>query len=1471
MTQDDALRAPYPGLRAFRREETDLFFGREDSINAMVDRLAATRFLAVLGSSGTGKSSLVKTGLLDALELGLMAKAGSRWKIVEFRPGGAPLKNLARELLEAENPDQAIIPQKDIDLLRAYLARGPRSVIEWCRSGHLPDGTNLLLLVDQFEELFRYQDYAGREEAEAFAALLLESAREKDVPIYVTITMRSEYLGACALIEGVSDAINAGMFLTPRMTREQCREAIVGPAAVCNIEIEPALVNRLLNDLANFAPWDDRDSNDQFDRIMRRADQLPLLQYTLNRMWLRARKRTGGDQRIKLTVDDYLAIGGLSGALNAHANQIFEELGKARWPVVEWIFRALTAGSTIADAVRRPTRFDDLVSACGGDEASVRAVVDAFRAPGVNFLVPEYDGRNPIISPDTYVDISHESLIRQWKKLSEWLEAEGRAAQQWRRLIDRYGTGELLRGRELANLVAWRRETKPNAAWAKRYGGDYSAVISFLDRSQRTQNRKRALMIASAAAVFILMAAQAVVATYLNSVANENLVKAETALTRVAQMFSEVEAERQRAEEQRKVAEEQRKAAEEQRKRAEANAKSYELLTGIIDTLVFNIVRPVTSTDRRTSQTGGGSGPPDTTLAVAMATLEGIRKLTAAYPNDNNIKRYLTVVLNMYGDVKLRSNDIETAAKAFEESLAVVRALLRDDPDKSLWQDDLALALARVGQVQTRRNRHEEARKHYQEAIEIDRRLVNATPKVERLLNNLQVHLGQYGEVLVKLNDKKAALEVYTERLDIRRKLLSMTPGNSQRMEDTSIALDRVGQLIREAGDVKNSRQYFEEALDIDRALHRRDPNRREWRENLVFSLRRLGDVDRQVNNYPTAIKFYEEALGHQRVLVAADPAGAGPQRTLALLIKDIGYSHHQLKQYPEALKAYREELDIRRKLLARNRKDVRAQRDLATALDHVGNTLREMKDIDGARKAFIEQLEVDRQLVLAEPENASRLLDYAWSLGRIGDLERQVKQLPDALRYYTEALDVRRRTLALETNSVVRQRALASILNRIGSVKRQLKDYPGALQAHQEELSIRRKLLEREPKGLTERRDVASALDAVGNTLREMKNIDGARKFFTEQIGIDRQLISESPDNDQRLLDLIWSLNRLGDLERGQNRWAEAEKLYDEGLPVQRKLVAHQPNNVGRLRALATLLGRIGEAKTRTKNLPAALSPYRELVELRRDLAKRNDQDVTARRDLSLALDYLGNTLRDTNDLTGALAAFQEELAVDRETYRRHPETERQLLDMAWTLNKVGDFQRRLKDLPGARKSFEEMLEFERKLLARSPADKERNRKLHDGLSKLAQLLVEMDDIPAAKQTYDAMFQADERWLAIARERHTKSANADTRSDLVQAYGDAGWNALLSGRSKLSVQYCEAALKLDGTRTWIRVNLGHAYLFLGRIEDAKKVYIAVRDIDRSADGKRKYSHEIRDDFVLFRKLGIGVPAMDRMAREIGI
>ena len=377
---------------------------------------------------------------------------------------------------------------------------GPRALIEWCRKDHLASGTNLLLVVDQFEELFRYQDYAGRDEAEAFVSLLLESRRPIEVenpqmaefPIFVTITMRSEYLGACALIEGLAEAINEGTYLTPRMSRQQCRDAIVGPARVCGVEIEDSLVAKILNDLVNFAPWEEGSAADQLSRLARRADQLPLMQHALNQMWQRARTTRKLGEKITLTIGDYR---GLEKELDDHADEVLESLDSNAKPIAEAVFRAVTSGTTVADATRRPTKYGDLVEICGGERVrnAVAAVISAFGPEGCNFLTSDSQltGSQPP-SDRAWIDISHESLIRQWRRLSEWLAREAKTTHEWQRLDDearRYYTpergdsGALLSMRRLLGAIRLRKETNPTLAWAKRYRIDYARVRSYLTRS----------------------------------------------------------------------------------------------------------------------------------------------------------------------------------------------------------------------------------------------------------------------------------------------------------------------------------------------------------------------------------------------------------------------------------------------------------------------------------------------------------------------------------------------------------------------------------------------------------------------------------------------------------------------------------------------------------------------------------------------------------------------------------------------------------------------------------------------------------------------------------------------------------------------------------------------------------------------------------------------------------------------------
>jgi hypothetical protein len=499
---------PYPGLRSFDPGETEIFFGRDECIDGMLERLRATHFLAVLGSSGIGKSSLVKTGLITALQMGLIAEAGASWRVVVLRPGGEPLSRLAQQLLRSPftrtNGSDDSTPEM---LCCQLVATGARALTDWCNN-NLVEGETLLLIIDQFEELFRYHDYAAQEEAETFVTLLRESVRLTD-NIFVTITMRSNYLGRCALIEGLAETVSDGMFLVPRMTREQCRQAIEGPARVRGGEVAEPLVNRLLNDLAELASGSAGGGEDQDDRMARHADQLPLLQFTLSRMWARAEARAGG-ATVTLTLDDYEAVGGLMGAVDKSATEILDRLGEPKRQIVRAVFSALTAGARPADAIRRPVRYGELVAICGGDEPSVRGIVNAYRAPDYDFLTPAPTGgkgdTNPPIASETFIDITHESLIRQWSTLSSWVKEEASDGREWQRLkedAERHPVASPLKGRRLRAVVSWLRRRRPNKAWAARYGNDYDKVVGFV-RASRTWHWVRYGFAAVAAVLVVL-------------------------------------------------------------------------------------------------------------------------------------------------------------------------------------------------------------------------------------------------------------------------------------------------------------------------------------------------------------------------------------------------------------------------------------------------------------------------------------------------------------------------------------------------------------------------------------------------------------------------------------------------------------------------------------------------------------------------------------------------------------------------------------------------------------------------------------------------------------------------------------------------------------------------------------------------------------------------------------------------------
>lgn len=322
---------PYPGLRPFQRQESAIFFGRGVQIAEMLTRLEEHRFLAVVGASGCGKSSLVRAGLLPALDQGFLAASSERWRFIIMQPGKAPLRNLACELLRGLRPQSAVDePEPDLDriaFVQASLRSGPKGMSQVVADASLPQHTNVLVLVDQFEEFFRFRNpressednasdgssAAQRDEAALLVSLLLATAAQRDLPIYVVITMRSDFLGDCDAFYGLPEAINASQFLTPRLTRDQARDAIVGPARLFGGDVEPALVNQILNEIGN-AP-----------------DQLPLMQHALMRSWTLALNSHGASSTAppRLTLEQFTdpRVGGIAKALDRHAEETYMQLG----------------------------------------------------------------------------------------------------------------------------------------------------------------------------------------------------------------------------------------------------------------------------------------------------------------------------------------------------------------------------------------------------------------------------------------------------------------------------------------------------------------------------------------------------------------------------------------------------------------------------------------------------------------------------------------------------------------------------------------------------------------------------------------------------------------------------------------------------------------------------------------------------------------------------------------------------------------------------------------------------------------------------------------------------------------------------------------------------------------------------------------------------------------------------------------
>ncbi|MCP4215685.1 MAG: hypothetical protein GY765_13610 [bacterium] len=557
----ETLKNPFPGLRPFEEEEEKYFFGRENAVADLMTQLRCSRFLAVLGPSGSGKSSLITAGLLPALYRGFMADAGSRWRVAFFRPGGNPVGNLARALgntlhshIEEDGADKEALDRGDAvsrRFMETTLRRSSHGLIEAVKQARLPGGENLLIVVDQFEELFRFgrmeqENPDGKRDSSVFVKLLLETRKQTDLPIFIILTMRSDFLGDCTTFMGLPEAVNNGQYLIPRMTRDEKRAAVSGPVAVNGGKISTPLMSRLLNDVGD------------------NPDQLPILQHALMRTWDYWARRRGDES---MDISHYEAVGTMAGALSQHAEEAYGQLKNDRARLLcEKLFKLITDAGDSGRGVRRPAKLSEICLAADASPKEMVAVIDRFRQPGRTFLMPP---QHIALEEDTVIDISHESLMRIWERLKGWVKEEAQSAELYDRLataaaLHEAGEVGLWRDPELMLALQWRQENRPNTVWAQRYHPGFELASAFMEASEKQQElelaekeRAQRAKIKLTRIIAALIAVAAVIAVVFGLWALKN------------KHFAEEQQEI--AEEQQKIAEVQKDKAEKEKKEADRN------------------------------------------------------------------------------------------------------------------------------------------------------------------------------------------------------------------------------------------------------------------------------------------------------------------------------------------------------------------------------------------------------------------------------------------------------------------------------------------------------------------------------------------------------------------------------------------------------------------------------------------------------------------------------------------------------------------------------------------------------------------------------------------------------------------------------------------------------------------------------------------------------------------------------------
>ncbi|HEY9604210.1 MAG TPA: caspase family protein [Allocoleopsis sp.] len=427
---------PYKGLSYFDFNEEDpkYFYGRTQLTDQLLEKVREGNFLAVLGASGSGKSSVVRAGLLHQLKLGQRLGGSDQWVIKIFRPGEEPLKSLAMAFAKDENFN-TYVQTRFTNALNSINrgAEGLHSLVQTTARNR-----RLVLVVDQFEEAFTLcQDETERQR---FFECLLGALEIANNQLCVILTMRADFFGKCAEQDygGLASKIQENLVTVTPMNRQQLEQAITEPAKKVGLEVQRELVAQMLEDVEGPA-------------------SLPLLQYTLTELWQKREVE-------RLTLAEYTRLGGVKGTLQKRADEVYQSLSEEEKRTAKHIFLELTQLGEGTEDTRRQLSKTELIN----EQLSATLVEKVLQklADARLVVTSELRARGEGDETVTVVDVAHEALIRHWSLLRHWVNENREAIRRERKIEDA--------------AEEWERQGKPHDMAFLLQGAKLDEAESFL-------------------------------------------------------------------------------------------------------------------------------------------------------------------------------------------------------------------------------------------------------------------------------------------------------------------------------------------------------------------------------------------------------------------------------------------------------------------------------------------------------------------------------------------------------------------------------------------------------------------------------------------------------------------------------------------------------------------------------------------------------------------------------------------------------------------------------------------------------------------------------------------------------------------------------------------------------------------------------------------------------------------------------